>query len=357
MNEVNGYYQLSIHPTRINYYYTPFTRRSKIKANDTTAQDPDQTPGQTLLDSNSVASIVPEQFQDNSHHGKISDVARRKITRAIDYLVYMAQPKKLPHTRHGKGLHFYLNFVTLTLSSEQIHSDHEIMSRVFRPFLMALDRKWKVRNYVWRAERQASGGLHYHIVTDRFIPWNELRNVWNRCQQNLGYVTRYRENQILWHRDGFRCREELTAQWPRYKQIKAFRDGQLHDWQNPNSTDVHSLRLISNVKAYFVKYMTKDGQSSDIQGRLWGCSRQLTRITGAQVAVFNRIDDDLSKIQRDKSIRVVSTDYYTIIFITILQLTALGCTEILDVWFEYIHTEFAVYWPPGLFDPVPGSSA
>jgi hypothetical protein len=214
---------------------------------------------------------------------------------------------------------------------------------------MALSRKWKVNNYIWRAERQANGSIHFHIVSDRFIPWNELRNVWNRCQQALGYVTRYRENQVLWHRGGFRCHEELLPKWPRAQQIKAYRDGVLHDWASPNSTDIHSIKLISDVKAYFKKYMTKSGQSSDIEGRLWGCSQNLSRISGARVAVYNRIHEDLDRIQHDKSIRVFSSDFYTVIFITILQLTALGCTELLLVWEEFLLSRFPEYRPPTLF--------
>lgn len=307
--------------------------------------------------SSTVASLQPEQFKNNSNNGKMSDITKKKIARAIDYLVYLAQPKRLPHTKHGKGLFFRLNFVTLTLSSEQIHSDNEIQNHVFRPFLMALGRNWKVRNYVWRAEKQNNGSIHYHIVTDKFIPWNELRNVWNRCQQNLGYVTRYRENQILWHREGFHFRQELAPKWGRSAQLKAYYEGCRHDWNSPNSTDIHSLRRISNVKAYFVKYMTKQEQIQDITSRLWGCSQNLSRISGAQVAVYNRIADDLAKLSHNKSVKIFTSDFYTIIFITILQLTELGCTEILEVWYEYMHTEFGEYRPPGLFDPAPVKAA
>jgi hypothetical protein len=95
--------------------------------------------------------------------------------------------------------------------------------------------------------------------------------------------------------------------------------------------------------------MTKSDQSSDIKGRLWGCSQHLSSITGAQVAVYNRIDDDLSKIKQDKTIRVVTTDFYTIIFITILQLTAIGCTELIAVFYEYTSLKWPAYHPPGLF--------
>lgn len=350
MNDITGYYQLSIHPSRINYYYTPFQRSPRTITKYTCNEEIDNLAEGRPSPGDPVAPVRPEQFRDNYHHGKISKTAERKINRAIDYLTYLAQPKKLPHTFHGKGLSFRLNFITLTLSSEQIHTDHEISTSLFSPFLQSLRQKWHVSNYIWRAERQASGGIHYHIITDRFIPWNELRNVWNKHQQRLGYVSRYRENQQLWNREGFRPRPELYKTWPRTKQYKAYLEGIRHDWQSPNSTDVHSLKLITNVRAYFKKYMTKEGQNSFIEGRLWGCSQRLSDLTGARVAEYSAIHDDLDKITADKTIRSFSTDFYTTIFLTPQDLKRLNCTTILQVFDEYIRTLFPDYRPPGLFD-------
>lgn len=351
MNEFTGYYQIAVHPSQINYFYTSLQHHSRQTTNFTSNEEVTDFLERESSPDNSVASHQPEQFRDNYHHGKISKTAERKINLAIDYLTYLAQPKRLPHTLHGKGLLFRLNFITLTLSSEQIHSDHEIYEHLFRPFLMALHRIWKVNNYLWRAESQSSGGLHYHIVTDRFIPWNELRNEWNRHQQALGYVFRYRQNQLLWHREGFRPRPELYKTWSREKQYKAWHEGCLHDWNSPNSTDVHSLKLITNVRAYFKKYMTKEGQNSFIEGRLWGCSEKLSGLTGARAAEYSRIDEELRKIQSDKSIKIFSTDYYTVIFITPADLLRLGCTEILSLFNQYITKVFPDYRPPEIFDP------
>jgi len=349
MNEIKGYYQLSIHPTRTNYYYVPLERRSGNNSKTDFHETTDYVAEKGSQVSDSVASKMPEQFRDNYHYGKISKTAERKINRAIDYLTYLAQPKKLPNTFHGKGLSFRLNFITLTLSSEQIHSDHEIMSRLFSPFLQSLRQKWHVTNYIWRAERQSSGGIHYHIITDKFIPWSQLRDVWNRHQQNLGYVTRYRANQLNWHRKGFRPRPELYKKWSIEKQRKAYNEGIRHDWNSPNSTDVHSLLRISNVRAYFKKYMTKSGQSSDIQGRLWGCSLSLTDLKGATIAIYSSIDDELGIIEKQESIKTFKGDYFTTIFITPADFKRLGCSELYDVFECYIRERFPDYRPQTLF--------
>lgn len=343
-----GCYNISVHPTRINYYYESFNPRSRVTTKFTSNEEVIDFLEKGSKSGNPVASKKPAQFQDNYHHGKISKTAERKINRAIDYMLFLAKPKRLPHTKHGKGLSFRLNFVTLTLSSEQIHTDHEIMSRVFSPFLNSLRQKWHVSNYIWRAERQGSGGIHYHVITDKWIPWSELRDVWNRHQESLGYVSRYRQNQQLWHRDGFRPRPDLYQKWPLSKQKKAYEEGCRHDWNSPNSSDVHSLRLVFNVRAYFKKYMTKEGQNSDIKGRLWGCSERLSCIQGGRAAVYSKIDDDLARIQNDKTVKSYSSEYFTTIYITPADLRRLGCMEILSVFEEFLSQKFPDYYPPKL---------
>jgi hypothetical protein len=322
-----GYYQLSVHPNQMNFSYVPDHRRRH--------RPPE--------------GERPEQFKDNRHHGRISPIAAKKMTRAIDYLVYLAQPKKLPYTVHGKGLKFYLSFITLTLSSDQIHSDETIMLHCFSPFLNSLRQKWGCTNYLWRAERQANGRIHYHIITDRFIPWSELRNVWNRHQERLGYVTRYRADQQLWHREGFRYRPNLEATWSRSAQLKAYREGLRTDWNSPNSTDVHSLRFVGNVRAYFKKYLTKDGQNSDIAGRLWGCSLSLSNIPGAKLMVWSGIEEEFRRIKRDSRSSCYKGDYFTVIFFTVADLQRLKCINILDAWESFLQEAFPEYRPPGLF--------
>jgi hypothetical protein len=350
MNDIKGNWKIAIHPTRIHYYYEPLERRSGSHSKTNFNETSDHLVKGPDAHSDSMASNVPSQFRNNYHNGKISKTAERKISRAIDYLVYLSKYKRLPHTKNGKGLPFRLNFLTLTLSSEQIHTDHEIMLRLFSPFLQSLRQKWHVTNYIWRAERQASGSIHYHIITDKFIPWNELRNVWNRHQQNLGYITRYRNNQTLWHREGFRPRPELYKNWPLAKQLKAYREGIRHDWNSPNSTDVHSLKHISNVRAYFKKYMTKEGQNSDIQGRLWGCSSSLTKIEGARCDMYNAVDEEIGRLEKIASINVFRSDYFIVIWITIRELEQYGCTEIVLVFRTYCRDRWPSYFPPGLFD-------
>jgi hypothetical protein len=232
------------------------------------------------------------------------------------------------------------------LSSNQIHTDNEIKSNLLNQFLIEAKNKWKVKNYLWRAEKQKNGNIHFHILTDKFIPWNELRNVWNRIQNKLGYVDSYREEMLEFHKGGFQVREALLAKWDYKSQIKAYKAGCASDWNNPNSTDIHSLRLISDTKAYVMKYVAKDEQAGETIGRMWGCSYDLTNITGARVVVDSLIGDELRSAFRKIKPEFYKGEHFTVIYFTPRQLCEAGAVNALRVFSDYLLEKFNFNYSP-----------
>ena len=217
----------------------------------------------------------------NLQGGLISPTAKRKIRNTIDFIIFLAKPKKFHHNKYKKKFTFKINFLTLTLSSPQIHSDQTIKSELLDHFILQAKRKWNLGLYMWRAESQSNGNIHFHFVTDTFIPWSECRDLWNNIQNKLGYVDRFREKH--------------TGKWP-------------------NSVDVKSVKKIRNLSKYLSKYCAKNtdepmytpikwvdskpvaiynpSESENlgcskpngyraIGGRLWGCSQQLSKLQPA----------------------------------------------------------------------------
>lgn len=297
-------------------------------------------------------------------------------------MLFLAKPKKLPNSRAGKKRSFKLNFITLTLSSDQVHTDQEIKRRCLHPFLVQARRKFKVALYLWKAEKQKNGRIHFHFITDKYIPWCELRNVWNKHQQTLGYVTRYREDQQLWHRDGFKYNTKYAPRWDYAAQEKAYQEGLRTDWDNPNSVDIHATRHIINLKAYFSKEISKDPDpaaincpkekcpicgctmqtvkgnfrcnsclhsNTHISGMLWGCSVLLTDLPGGRTDVDSGIQAELDAIAGSGHAYVYVARYYSIYYSDFKLLTELKCTQLLECFEEYIHKKFPVQYPPTLF--------
>lgn len=339
--------QISIHPDRINVYQT-------IEYDGYAPNRRTFTKG---------AKINKETF------GRLSIQSSRKLSKAADYLVFMASPKNVAGREKGKYYKFRLSFVTLTLSSRQVHPDNIIKNLFLNQFLVEAKKRWKVNRYVWRAEKQLNGNIHFHILLDKFIPWSELRDVWNRIQNKLGYVDRYRDTLREFHKNGFRIREDLLKNWPLKNQLRAFEAGTRSDWNNPNSTDIHSLKYVRNVKNYMVKYMTKNALelprfirikflqscindniplSDDMQnefeylsqyfndGRNWGCSYDLTNITGARGVIDSHIQRELSVINDFSQVKKFQGNYYTIYFLDINILASLGCTLLSNMFYLYL---------------------
>jgi len=251
---------------------------------------------------------------DNTTHSKLSDKSKKKAKRAIKYLIYNSTEKTAFNHKTQSTFKFKVNFITLTLSSAQIHTDQEIKSILLNQFLIEAKKRWGLKNYVWKGERQKNGNIHFHLLSDVWIPWLELRNVWNRIQNKLGYIDRYSATS---HKS------------------------------NPNSTDVHSLKKVQNVAAYMIKYMTKDYKGNHVKvsskivpklkglgkdnisisggakaylsklsncGRIWTCSKELSNIKGAQHELEQGIESEIEKLKKMKSVRSFEKDYVQGIF-------------------------------------------
>lgn len=277
---------------------------------------------------------------DKKYHGIVSDQTRRKVGKAVDYLLFMANDKYLPGTTHGKSYKFKLAFVTLTLPSVQRHSDNEIKELCLNQLLIEFRKVYKVRNYIWRAEKQRNGNIHFHILVDKFIPWNELRNRWNRIIEKLGYVSGYRDEMRRFHSEGFKLRKDLLQHWDYQSQIKAYQKGKVNDWASPNSTDVHSLYKVMNVKDYICKYCTKNETNSEVSGRIWGCNEELSNIKGAQIVIDESLKSELDDIVQHMKPRVYKGDYFSVIHVNVNSITGKSGLQIRQAFMQYLLETF-----------------
>lgn len=255
-------------------------------------------------------------LKHNQHDGTLSKSAQKKLNRSTDYLIALAQPKSVTLPYKGKYWKFRLSFITLTLSSDQIHTDQELKKLFLNHFIVEAREKWNLNRYVWRAERQKNGNLHFHILSDTFIPWYELQNTWNRIQNKLGYVDRYRDKMIEFHKTGFRVRTDLLKQWPVDQQKKAFLAAKKKDFRQPNSTDIHSVRHIRDIRQYVAKYMSKKDGELPINGRIWGCSYDISSPMGARGDIDNIISSELGRIRNQSTCHVIEGEYFTLFYIT-----------------------------------------
>jgi hypothetical protein len=296
-----------------------------------------------------------ENFKKNQHNDKISKIAAKKISLALDYIIYVAKPKTIPEGYKGAGNQYKLAFVTLSLSAKQIHTDKEIITNCLQPLLNYFRKHYKLENYVWRAEKQKNGNIHFHIVLDKWIPYQDLRFHWNLYQQNLGYITRYSEAQKKFHNQGFRLHTSMLKTWSEDRQKQAYDKGYKENWNNPNSIDIHSTKRIRNLKKYLCKYLTKQPHEKidedeinnttasgllSIDSRLWACSEQLSNLRGARSDIDFDTFGEIERIRSTKGVKTIISDYFTVTFIELKQLNEIEFPIVTKLFREYIELKF-----------------
>lgn len=154
--------------------------------------------------------------------GKVKGFSRQSRARAIFRLRNIRAEVK------------WRSFITLTYPA--VFPNPEQAKKHLNAFLTALRRKFPGPAYYWVAELQERGALHYHLLTDRFVPKEWLSQRWFS---------------IVGSGDE--------------KHLKA-------------GTSVQRVGNSSKLSSYLVgKYLNKGTQKvfEEWVGRVWGCSRGL----------------------------------------------------------------------------------
>lgn len=289
-------------------------------------------------------------FEDNKTNGKISDNARKRLYSAIEWLLLLAKEKTL----RGK-FRYKVSMITLTLPCIQLQDDTYVKNSMLNTFLTELRRRFNLKNYIWRAEKQNDGSIHFHILQDQYIEYFEINKIWNKILLNHGYIEQYRLNQLNFHKNGFRVRADLIKKgWTIDKQKKAYEFGMRTNWQNPTgTTDIHSLKKIRNVKAYCAKYLSKnESKGQVVEGRLWFISRSLSGLKSIKVSIDDFVRNDLERIVKTDKIKY--TDHACLIFHRIDEFIGSGYSAIKQRIYEgieQIRNNIGQFW--SLFDQPP----
>ena len=104
-------------------------------------------------------------------------------------MAHLAEDKTAYNHKFKSTFKFRLTFITLTLSSRQQHTDTEIKEKLLHPFLDYMIKTYKLKFYVWKAERQRNQNLHFHLIFDKYINYAIIRDRWNHYQDRLNYLS------------------------------------------------------------------------------------------------------------------------------------------------------------------------
>lgn len=172
----------------------------------------------------------------------LSDKAKKQINKIVYHwanCVELNQNQKLIDKKIKRRS---LSMLTLTLPSYQVVSDKECNSKYLSPFINRLKKFKPDIHYLWVAEKQKNGSIHYHIILDLFVSKLWIREIWNRVLCNgpefKAYVDKFNK----------KC---------------------------PPTTEIDTLKKIKNACAYITKYITKIDTKQEINCKKWDCDSRL----------------------------------------------------------------------------------
>ena len=241
---------------------------------------------------------APSAFVVKNEVQSIKSMTR--IKNAINWMLMFADKKHVWSKKDNKKYSFRLAFLTLTLSDDQKHSDEFIKEHMLQPFLYWLTRYYSAL-YVWKAETQLNGRLHFHLTIDTFVPWRSVRAKWNKLLAKHNYC------KVM--QDGTNDKGDAATQIKcvlSEKKCAADIGGYMSKKDRVTKKDMEAIKNkragyeASNVHCKFNANLKTEEQDKTwykrvVEGRLWGCSESLSNIK-----IF--LDETFCEFQKEEKI-------------------------------------------------------
>ena len=226
--------------------------------------------------------------------------SQTRLKNAINWMLLFADKKRVYSKSKKTSFFFRLAFITLTLSDKQHHSDDYIKEKMLQPFLYWLTRYYNCL-YVWKAESQLNGNIHFHITVDTFIPWKSVRAKWNKLLAKQNYC------KVM--QDGSNDRGDAATQIKSVLNEKQCANDIGGYMSKKDRIALKDIEAIKNKRAGYEDSMVhckfnpevgpekqdKNWYKRVIKGRLWGCSENLSNIN-----IF--IDETYTEFQKEEKI-------------------------------------------------------
>jgi hypothetical protein len=304
--------------------------RVKLKTNSVIQYDIYKKESKSLINPNATKNLLGQNGKESYYNGYLSPNTKRHIDEVLSvWLTGIEQNINLKaQSKEVNPNNIFPTFITLTLPCSQFHTDNTIKSAVLNPFIEWLkanetekhsngklkgqQKGFGVKAFFWRAEPQGNTRIHFHIIVDKFVPWERIRAKWNQCCERLGYVTMYSLMQKDIFKNGFALNtlkmerdlkivtqqaqealksriipEKMNALFKQYLEIslkhdhplpkdvleeiaidiqkKAYEKGLSCDFRDPNTTDIHAIQNLDSITSYVIKYISKKPKTKPLE--------------------------------------------------------------------------------------------
>ena len=160
-----------------------------------------------------------------------------KLKNAIRWLVASSETKQVYEKKQKRKVDWKINMCTFTFA-ENMQDDNKARE-IFSRWLEMAKYRFGLTSYVWKAEPQQRGAIHFHMSTNIYMQHTQVRFTWNRELIKHGLAK-----------------------------------------QNDNSVDIHAVTNVQSHENYLAEYFLNEDKHEGrraIRGRLWGCSHNLSQ--------------------------------------------------------------------------------
>jgi hypothetical protein len=297
-------------------------------------------------------------LKNNKTSGFISEKACNRLRTAIKLLFWSSGVFSVSNSKIISRAYKKISLLTLTLSGTQHHPDNYIKNNMLNQFFVEVRKYNKNLLYVWRAEKQKNGNIHFHILINIFLPLDLVTKIWNRIQDKEGYISEYREK----HKDlsfiDYLYKYPPSSPGHADRLRKAFIKNQANDWKQPNSIDIKGLKNVKKSYSYISKYISKNEYKeqlekfnsdkisvqefykwkalNSIEGRIWFACEKISSIKIDAEIIGPAIEEDLKKIYDQPDIIKKTFDFIDIVCITAERLFNIGCRHLFSLFIRKI---------------------
>jgi hypothetical protein len=318
----------------------------------------------------------------NNPNAALSQKGSKRLNNAINWLVHLSKHQQVNDGRLKSKFNFQINFITLSLPSQQIksyklpcgkeifkndytkfipahninfgsftyeYSDKWIKSNLLNQFLTELRQKYKSVCYVWKAETQQNGNIHFHITTNKYIYLGELRTMWNRILDKTNFISRYQDRFKNMSFDDYYLYRNRFQSVSSKKCMKAYEYGVRTNWLDPNSTDIHAVNNIRDIAAYLSKYFRKGYEAytnkrgnvhqecRKVDGCLWRLSERLSKFRCAHALIDTEISMEFNWLVKNFPRKFKPVDYASILYVKVKDIFCLfRNSRIVDMFSKYV---------------------
>ncbi len=222
-------------------------------------------------------SLKNNEEGKHTYSGALTPGAKKRLARSIDLLVQSTKRTWIDNpAKPGEKMPFQIAFTTLTVHSPgRMIGIKEAYKNLLSPMLQWLRRSHNVYLYIWKAELQERGQIHYHLLLGSFVHMDALRTKWNKLQMECGYLDDY------------------------------FKE---HGHYDAPGTEIKNALLHNDVAGYLQKEFAKTIQNTEkMCGKIWDCSINLKEMSLFETD-SNKYAGAISTLVRQNKLTVAFSD-------------------------------------------------